>query len=173
MESRRRTAKHLLAGGVLKVIQSAQCLLARLGAKKIQHALNRILGKVSWQHFNGLEVTGLVAKRFLGLPYAHGFRTFASCPTELLPGWRRRPAIIPARCSIGPGLMAFLWLGHKPSHADRSLFLSRQAPGWMRLDAGQASAKLAFLARLCATRGTADKQCWFLLGFHDHRMPDC
>jgi len=40
-----------------------------LGAKKIQHALNRILGKVSWQHFNGLEVTGLVAKRFLGLPY--------------------------------------------------------------------------------------------------------
>lgn len=41
-----------------------------LGAKKIQHALNRILGKVSWQHFNGLEVTGLVAKRFLGLPYA-------------------------------------------------------------------------------------------------------
>jgi hypothetical protein len=41
-----------------------------LGAKKIQHALNRILGKVSWQHFNGLEVTGIVAKRFLGLPYA-------------------------------------------------------------------------------------------------------
>ena len=41
-----------------------------LGAKKILHALNRILGKVSWQHFNGLEVTGLVAKRFLGLPYA-------------------------------------------------------------------------------------------------------
>jgi hypothetical protein len=41
-----------------------------LGAKKIQHALNRILGKVSQQHFNGLEVTGIVAKRFLGLPYA-------------------------------------------------------------------------------------------------------
>jgi len=41
-----------------------------LGAKKILHALNRILGKVSWQHFNGLEVTGLAAKRFLGLPYA-------------------------------------------------------------------------------------------------------
>ena len=41
-----------------------------LGAKKIQHALNRILGKVSRQHFNGLEVTGIVAKRFLGLPYA-------------------------------------------------------------------------------------------------------
>ena len=41
-----------------------------LGAKKIQHALDRILGKVSHQHFNGLEVTGIVAKRFLGLPYA-------------------------------------------------------------------------------------------------------
>ena len=41
-----------------------------LGAKKIRHALNRILGKVSQQHFNGLEVTGIVAKRFLGLPYA-------------------------------------------------------------------------------------------------------
>jgi hypothetical protein len=41
-----------------------------LGAKKIQHALDRILGKVGQQHFNGLEVTGIVAKRFLGLPYA-------------------------------------------------------------------------------------------------------
>jgi len=41
-----------------------------IGAKKIQHAVNRILGKVSGQHFNGLEVTGIVAKRFLGLPYA-------------------------------------------------------------------------------------------------------
>jgi len=41
-----------------------------IGAKKIQHAVNRILGKVSGQNFNGLEVTGIVAKRFLGLPYA-------------------------------------------------------------------------------------------------------
>jgi hypothetical protein len=53
-----------------------------------------------------------------------------------------------------------------------SLFLSRQTPGWMRLGAGQASAKLAFLVRLCATRGAADKQRWFLLGFHDHMMLD-
>jgi hypothetical protein len=44
--------------------------LGAIGEKKIQHALNRILGKVSQQHFNGLEVTGIVAKRFLGLPYA-------------------------------------------------------------------------------------------------------
>jgi hypothetical protein len=44
--------------------------LGALGAKKIQHAVHRILGKVGRQHFNGLEVTGIVAKRFLGLPYA-------------------------------------------------------------------------------------------------------
>jgi len=41
-----------------------------IGTKKIQHALNRILGKVSQQNFNGLEVTGIVARHFLGLPYA-------------------------------------------------------------------------------------------------------
>ncbi len=41
-----------------------------LGAKKIQNALKRILGKVKQQHFNGLEVTEIVAKRFLGVPYA-------------------------------------------------------------------------------------------------------
>jgi hypothetical protein len=39
-------------------------------ATKIQNALKRILGKVRQQHFNGLEVTGIVAKRFLGIPYA-------------------------------------------------------------------------------------------------------
>lgn len=41
-----------------------------IGAKKIERALHRILGKVSQQHYNGLEVTGIVAKRFLGLSYA-------------------------------------------------------------------------------------------------------
>jgi hypothetical protein len=41
-----------------------------LGAKKIEHALKRILAKVKEQHFNGLEVTEIVAKRFLGVPYA-------------------------------------------------------------------------------------------------------
>jgi hypothetical protein len=41
-----------------------------LGVSKIQHAVNRILDKVKSQHFNGLEVTGIEAKRFLGLPYA-------------------------------------------------------------------------------------------------------
>lgn len=41
-----------------------------IGATKIQNALKRILGKVKQQHFNGLEVTAIVAKRFLGMPYA-------------------------------------------------------------------------------------------------------
>jgi hypothetical protein len=41
-----------------------------VGAKSIQNALKRILGKVRHQNFNSLEVTGIVAKRFLGVPYA-------------------------------------------------------------------------------------------------------
>jgi hypothetical protein len=40
-----------------------------LGAAKIQNALQRILAKVKPQHFNGLEVTGIVASHFLGVPY--------------------------------------------------------------------------------------------------------
>jgi hypothetical protein len=41
-----------------------------IGAQRIQNALKRILGKVRPQNFNCLEVTGIVAKRFLGVPYA-------------------------------------------------------------------------------------------------------
>jgi hypothetical protein len=41
-----------------------------LGTKKIHNALRRILAKARVQNFNCLEVTGIVAKRFLGLPYA-------------------------------------------------------------------------------------------------------
>jgi hypothetical protein len=40
-----------------------------LGATKIQNALQRILAKVKQQHFNSLEVTGIVASHFLGVPY--------------------------------------------------------------------------------------------------------
>ena len=62
-----------------------------LGAKKIQKALTRILGKVKQQHFNGLEVTGIVAKRFLGVPYttvsAHSRHIQQSC---LLDGIQQR-----------------------------------------------------------------------------------
>jgi hypothetical protein len=43
--------------------------LGTVSAKNLQQALRRILGKVSEQHFNGVEVTGIVAKRFLGFAY--------------------------------------------------------------------------------------------------------
>ena len=43
--------------------------LGTVSAKNLRQALRRILGKVSEQHFNGLEVTGIVAKRFLGFAY--------------------------------------------------------------------------------------------------------
>jgi len=39
-------------------------------ARKVQDALKRILGKVRSQNFNCLEVTGIAAKRFWGIPYA-------------------------------------------------------------------------------------------------------
>jgi hypothetical protein len=44
--------------------------LGAIGAQRIQNALQRILRKVNHQNFNSLEVTGIMAKRFLGLPYA-------------------------------------------------------------------------------------------------------
>jgi hypothetical protein len=40
-----------------------------LGTKKIHNALQRILAKVRLENFNCLEVTGIVAKRFLSVPY--------------------------------------------------------------------------------------------------------
>jgi hypothetical protein len=54
-----------------------------VGGKKIQNAVTRILRKVRPQHFNCLEVTGIVAKHFLGVPYttvsAHSRHIQASC----------------------------------------------------------------------------------------------
>jgi hypothetical protein len=54
-----------------------------LSATKIQSALRRILAKVKLQHFNGLEVTELVARHFLGVPYvtmsAHSRHLQQSC----------------------------------------------------------------------------------------------
>jgi hypothetical protein len=45
-------------------------IFGALGTNKIQKSVKRILDKVKGQHFNSLEVTGIVEKRFLGLPYA-------------------------------------------------------------------------------------------------------
>ncbi len=53
------------------------------GAAKIQNALKRILEKVKQQQFNGLEVTEIVARRFLGVSYvivsAHSRHMQQSC----------------------------------------------------------------------------------------------
>jgi len=38
-------------------------------ASSVLNALKRILTKVKQQHFNGLEVTAIVARHFLGVPY--------------------------------------------------------------------------------------------------------
>jgi hypothetical protein len=52
-------------------------------AKKVRKALTRILGKVKGEHFNGLEVTGIAEKWFLGVPYtvvsAHSRHAQPSC----------------------------------------------------------------------------------------------
>jgi hypothetical protein len=50
--------------------ESKAIVLGALGPKTIQKALQRILTKVRPQRFNGLEVTGLFARHFLGVPYA-------------------------------------------------------------------------------------------------------
>jgi len=57
--------------------------LGAVGAGKIQSALQRMLGKLKPLNFNCLEVTGIVARRFLGVPYtvvsAHSRHLQESC----------------------------------------------------------------------------------------------
>ena len=59
-----------------------------IGATKVREALKRILRKVKQQNFNCLEVTGIVAKRFLGVPYAtvsaHSRHIQQSCQLDSL-----------------------------------------------------------------------------------------
>ena len=54
-----------------------------LRATKVRSALKRILSKVKQQHFNGLDVTAIVARHFLGVPYvtvsAHSRHMQHSC----------------------------------------------------------------------------------------------
>ena len=54
-----------------------------IGTLKMREALKRILEKEKQQSFNCLEVTGIVAKRFLGVPYvvvsAHSRHVQRSC----------------------------------------------------------------------------------------------
>jgi len=62
-----------------------------LGAKKIEKALRRIFGKVRQQPFNAPEITGIVRKRFLSVPYPRiprfrsaSFKIGISAPVESL-----------------------------------------------------------------------------------------
>jgi hypothetical protein len=55
--------------------------LGSLGTAKIQNAMRRILAQVRPQSFNCLEVTGIVAKRFLGMRYA----TVSAHPRHIQP----------------------------------------------------------------------------------------
>ncbi len=43
--------------------------LGAVGAAKIESALRGLLRKVRPQYFNSLEITGIVARHFLGVPY--------------------------------------------------------------------------------------------------------
>jgi hypothetical protein len=53
------------------------------GTKKVLRAVKCILGKVAKKRFNGLEITGIAAKHFLGIPYsvisAHSRHVQRSC----------------------------------------------------------------------------------------------
>lgn len=70
-------------------------IFGAIGAKSIQNALKRILRKVSRQHFNCLEVTGIVAKRLLGVPYlmvsAHSRHIQQSCYLDSTEARRTSP----------------------------------------------------------------------------------
>jgi hypothetical protein len=63
-----------------------------VGALKVQKALKRILESVKHENYNGLEVTGIFAKRLLGLPYtvvsAHSRHIQLSCKLDTAEGRR-------------------------------------------------------------------------------------
>ena len=63
-----------------------------LSAGKIQNAVRKILGKVEPGHLNGLEVTGIVAKHFLGMPFAivtaHSRHIQKACYLDSSEDWR-------------------------------------------------------------------------------------
>jgi hypothetical protein len=62
-------------------------------AEKIHNAVQRMLGKLKPLNFNCLEVTGIVAKRFLGIPYtvvsAHSRHIQQSCRLDEVDERRR------------------------------------------------------------------------------------
>ena len=60
--------------------------LGAVGTNNLRKAVGRILARVNRQHYNGVEVTGIIAKRFLGVPYtvvsAHSRHIQQSCYLE-------------------------------------------------------------------------------------------
>lgn len=75
-------------------------------AETIKSALTRILGKVSEQGYNSLEVTGIVSKHFGGLPYvtvwAHPRHLQQNC---YLDGAEARRSLAAAQNSKSPSRM--------------------------------------------------------------------
>jgi hypothetical protein len=57
-----------------------------LRAPKAQSSLKRILAKVKHEHFNGLEVTAIVARHFLGVPLCDCVRAFSPPATQFQSG---------------------------------------------------------------------------------------
>lgn len=51
------------------VAETKAIVFGAIGARNIKNALKRIVAKVGQQNFNCLEITGIVAKHFLGVPY--------------------------------------------------------------------------------------------------------
>jgi hypothetical protein len=76
-------------------------------AKKIQKALQGILEKLREENFNSLEITGIVAKRFLGMPYAvvsaHARHLQQGCYLESAEA--RRAAVRPGEASSKPPVL--------------------------------------------------------------------
>jgi len=61
---------HAAGGNFFFMAAEVKAMFVRsLTAAKVRSALKRILDKVKSQHFNGLEVTAIVRRHFLGVPY--------------------------------------------------------------------------------------------------------
>ena len=78
--------RHIQAAGWNFFFMAAEVkvmFFGALGARRMQNALRRMLVKVKPLNFNCLEVTGIAAKQFLGVPYtvvsAHSRHIQESC----------------------------------------------------------------------------------------------
>ena len=92
--------------------------IGAVGAKKIQNAMKRILRTVAQEHFNGLEVTGIIAKRFLRVPYtivsAHSRHEIQRAPQDqtLSASCENSPVRVP-RGGLNRYRVASPWVSHE------------------------------------------------------------